>query len=528
MRVKAGSRRRRLWAAVKVALWGLLGLGIASQIAVLAFGHFAARARGEASYALAVEPDATVLDRLVGPLTDAHPGQTGLVLHTSNLDAFVVRALTARAAGRSLDLQYYLWHDDLTGRLLGAEVLAAADRGVRVRFILDDINAHGEDAGLRAFDEHPNIEVRMYNPGRNRSSGIGRGFELLLRGFSLNRRMHNKAWIADGRIAVVGGRNIGDEYFDASEAANFLDADLAMVGPAVAESSAIFDTFWNSAAVIPIAALVDADTPGLPRLREELPAATAGEDAQLYLHQLTASGSIERNLGGQLPAHWSSDVTVRSDPPLKSDEEFSGPWLVEHVRHALEQARERIEVTSPYFVPGEEGVRWCQSARSRGVEVAILTNSLAATDVKAVHSGYAPYRAPLLRDGVELFELMPTAPVASSAFGSSGASLHTKAFTVDDELGFVGSFNFDPRSASLNTEMGVFFRSRSLVAALRAEFAEKTSGELSYRVLLEEGELRWEDHRDTPPSVWSSEPDTGWLDRAATRAIGWLPIELQL
>lgn len=518
----------RLRKALKILLVLALVLGTASLVSLYAYGRFVEQARGAPGHALPVQPAATAMDRAIAPLLRAHPGQSGLALYMRNTDAFALRAQAARSAGRSLDLQYYLWHDDLTGQLLAGEVMAAADRGVRVRVILDDINAHGADAGLRTVDLHPNIEVRMFNPARNRGSGLSRAVELLTRGLSLNRRMHNKAWIADGRVAVVGGRNIGDEYFDASAEANFLDADVAVVGPAVEETSAIFDTFWNSDMVIPIASL--AKKPPrltLPGLRTQLRTLADGEQARPYLQHADTAQSLREVLTGAVALHWSEEVNVRSDPPDKS---VGGPgegWLIDTVAGAFESARTRIELISPYFVPGDEGVRWLGRLRERGVGISILTNSLAATDVFAVHGAYADYREPLLEQGVELYELMPHGARGGSLFGSSGASLHTKAFTIDDRLGFVGSLNFDPRSVTLNTEMGVLARDPAFVAQLRAAYAQRTASN-SYRVALADGDLRWEDARRKPVRVWTREPEAGFWRRVGARVVGWLPIESQL
>ena len=193
----------------------------------------------------------TRLGRALAPLLAAHPGKTGVHSLDNARDAFAARVLLARTAQRSLDVQYYIWHDDLTGRLLGREVWLAAERGVRVRMLLDDMNAEGMDSSLLALDAHPNLEIRLYNPFRNRG-GMMRVFELVQRLVSVNHRMHNKAWIADGRMAVVGGRNIGEEYFGAGEETNFRDLDLVLFGPAVAQASGVFDAYWNSAAAVPI------------------------------------------------------------------------------------------------------------------------------------------------------------------------------------------------------------------------------------------------------------------------------------
>lgn len=519
--------------------WLLASLIVFTLLSLAAFwswGQFARRAQGAPGQALAVSADATTLDRLVAPLLAAHPGQSGAALVTANLDAFALRVATVRLAQRSLDAQYYLWHDDLTGRLLKDELLAAAERGVRVRLLIDDMNGLGLDDTLLAMDAHPNLEVRLFNPSRNRGTAWRRALEMALRFLSFNRRMHNKAWVADGRVALVGGRNIGDEYFDAADGVNFQDADLLLLGPAVAQTEAVFDQFWNSRAVIPIQALHG--TAG------QRPAASA-LDARRQAWRAAAAGShyaqvLARHLGSAEPPwhalrlHWLHALRVVSDPPDKA-----GPvslhraperWLMFDVLQTLFAARRDVRLISPYFVPGGLGTMLLTGQVARGVDVRVLTNSLAANDVPAVHAGYRRYRVPLLAGGVQLWELRPqtqgNGPESrASLLGSSGASLHTKAFVVDGEHGFVGSFNFDPRSASLNTEMGVLFHHPALGAELTALFEQARRPGNAYAVTLHDGRLRWQ---AGDSQHWHREPEAGWLARALARVLGWLPIESHL
>ena len=502
-------------------------MAVASATALYSYGRFAEAARGPASHALPTAADATALDRAVAPLLRAHPGRSGMALLADNLDAFTVRAASARAAGRSLDLQYYIWNHDFTGNLLGYEVLRAADRGVRVRLLLDDMTAHGKDSHLAALDAHPNIEVRLFNPSRSRAGVLGRASEMLLRPVAMNRRMHNKAWIADGRVAVVGGRNVGDEYFDAAAQTNFLDLDAVLVGPAVRQTSAIFDDFWNSASVIPLAALSRAEEGALARLRAHGDAGYRSTRAADYVARLRSSPGLPALVGGNA-LHWLDEVGVYSDPAAKGQGEGKAQWLVHRLGRAMGLAKRELRVISPYFVPGEEGTRWLVGKRAQGVDVSVLTNSLAANDVMAVHGGYAPYRVPLLEGGVTLYELMPHGRQDSSLFGSSGASLHTKAFAVDAERGFIGSFNLDPRSVNLNTEMGILFRDRAATAALLRSYEAQIAPDKSYRVRLLDGELRWDDASVAPPRTWDREPEASAWRRWTARAVGWLPIESQL
>ena len=508
----------------------LAAFAVASLLSLYAYGRFAEGARGAEGHALAVAGEPTPIDLVIDPMTRAHPGQAGLAILGDNLDAFAIRASSARAAGRSLDLQYYIWHADFTGNLLHNELLRAADRGVRVRLLLDDLNVHGSNSVLAALDSHPGIEVRLFNPTRAREGTLARGVELLLRFLSVNRRMHNKAWIADGQLAVVGGRNIGDEYFDAAADMNFMDTDVAVVGPPVRQAEAIFDAYWNSPTAIPLEALVHAGPEALQRLRSSIDAGLASDRAGPYARRLQSSQGVRDLIEGRRRLHWTDTASIVSDPPEKAQGARAQPdWMTPVLLAQASSAERDLKVISPYFVPGNDGVRWFDGLARRGVELSILTNSLAANDVMAVHGGYARYRVPLLQSGVSLFELKSQgAGMKSSLFGSSGASLHTKAFVADGAHGFIGSFNLDPRSMNLNTEMGLLFECPDAAAELEALYAAKTAAPTSYRLELVDGALRWHDDAARPPHTWEREPDASLWRRGAAKVIGWLPVESQL
>jgi putative cardiolipin synthase len=483
----------------------------------------------------------TDLDRELAPLLAAHPGQTGVLTAADGLDAFAMRALAARKAGRSLDAMYFIWKDDLAGRLLAGEVVAAAGRGVRVRLLLDDINLQGLDPQLLALDAHPNIELRVYNPFRNRD-GAGRMLEMAHRLRSLNHRMHNKAWIADGRVAVVGGRNIGEQYFSAA-AVNFRDFDLLLFGPAVAQASAVFDAYWNSGAAIPIASLHPQDDAHLRALLASVHLDAHDPAAAPYLARVDASPGVVDYRQQALAPHWTDRLRIVADPPLKGrDDRVRCPpgqpdgadcdtWMVDRIVADVTSAQHDAWVFNPYFVPGDAGAAALVALAARGTQVGIVPNSLAANDVSAVHAGYAAHRVELLRAGVQLHELRARrgARTNVSKFGSAGASLHAKAYVLDGARGFVGSFNFDPRSADLNTEMGVLFEDAGLAADVRREYERLASPALSYLMSLDaDGHVRWIDGATAPPRVLTDEPDTDAMTRLRARLVGWLPIESQL
>jgi cardiolipin synthase C len=526
-RENQGNRGMRRW--MRILGWGLLVLVLLVGSGWLLADRLTPAASGAPSHALPVQAAQTQLDRELAPLLAQHPGRTGAILVPDGLDAFAARALSARRAGRSLDLQYYIWHDDLTGRLLGREVWLAAERGVRVRMLLDDMNAEGLDPGLLALDAHPNIELRLYNPFRNRA-GFTRVYELVQRIASVNHRMHNKAWIADGRMAVVGGRNIGEEYFEAGKETNFRDLDMVLFGPAVAQASEVFDAYWNSKAAVPIASLSRKEPEELRALMKSVGVEAESAAARRYLQRVDASPKVRAYFATQLQPHWSTGIRVVADPPLKWQEDDRSQWMIEKLSAQLRGAQRKALLISPYFVPGDVGTQGLGALAKRGVQVGVITNSLAANDVPAVHSAYAGYRERLLASGVKLYEIRAQMKQESAGvFGSSGASLHTKAFVVDDARGFVGSFNLDPRSADLNTEMGVLFDDPDIARSLRGEYLRLAGPALSYWVYLKpDGDVRWLDRATQPPAAITHEPDASALQRAMARVVGWLPIESQL
>ncbi|WP_133000962.1 phospholipase D family protein [Luteimonas arsenica] len=543
-------------------LWGTFTLLVLVGSGLLLADHLSPPNTGEPSHALPLAADHTALDRELAPLLARNPGKTGAITLVDGIDAFAARAMSARQAGRSLDLQYYIWHDDLTGRLLAREAWLAAERGVRVRLLLDDINAGGKDTPLLVLDGHPNIEVRLYNPFRNRS-GIARLLEMLQRGFSLNHRMHNKAWIADGRVAIVGGRNVGLEYFSASEESNFHDLDLLLFGPEVAQASRIFDQFWNSEAVAPLSDLGELSLADIRAIVEDIGDDARTAAAQRYLERVEGSPSVRAYLQQSLSPHWSDRIRIVSDPPVKRPGDDASHWLVAKIDASLRGAREAVLLVSPYFVPGDDTTELLVEQAAEGRHVGVVTNSLAANDVAAVHGGYGKYRERLLTGGVHLYELRPEAAGAEAAdagtgdgdaggsgddraparrgggsgsgsgsgssTGSSGASLHTKAFLVDAGHGFIGSYNLDPRSAYLNTEMGVFFDDPGLAADLRAEYLYLAGPDLSWYVGLDaRGDLYWLDAAGPEPRLLRSEPEAGRWRRIQAWAFRWLPLESQL
>lgn len=434
----------------------------------------------------------------------------------------------AKAAERTLDLQYYIWRPDITGVLLLEALHAAADRGVRVRLLLDDSGTAGIDAELAALASHPNIQIRLFNPFVVRSpKWLG-----FLTDFSrANRRMHNKAFIADNQVSIIGGRNIADEYFAATEEVHFSDLDVLAVGDVVDEVSTDFDRYWRSASAYPVARILSgADPEGLERLARAADEESRDPEADRYMQAVAETELVQKLVAGELELEW-SPVHMLSDDPAKGLGQASDEGLLFHeLERLLSDAEASVALVSPYFVPAEAGTAALVRQARQGIRVRVLTNALEATDVIAVHAGYAKRRKALLEAGVRLYEMHRGSNhqgdgLRAGPFGSSGASLHAKTFAVDGERAFVGSFNFDPRSAHLNTELGFIIESPALARQIDATF-ETGIPSSAYEVRLDrEGDLYWIEQRDGRVIRHDTEPNTGRLKRLGVFLISLLPIE---
>lgn len=473
----------------------------------------------------------TALDDLVAGPESLHPGQSAFRLVSEGPEALALRARTALLAGRSLDVQTYIWHADITGTYLAHRILEAADRGVRVRLLVDDMDARARTAGFAGLDAHPSIEVRFFNPFESRKGSVRKVLEVIANFPRLNRRMHNKTWIADNRVAIVGGRNLGDEYFGASDDVNFFDLDFSMVGPVVREASASFDRYWNAPATRSVRDLDPGavNDEALERVRRLIEARAEDAERSRYASEVRRDDAVERLMAGDWPLDWTDRWRFLSDDPRKVSPkrgEVEPSAVLAHLVELAEGAERDLQVISPYFVPGDIGTdRLTQIARS-GTHVRVLTNSLRANDVPWVHGGYSRYRTRLLTHGVKLWELKPllgTGPRMRASI--SGASLHTKALTVDGRLLFVGSYNLDPRSTSLNCEQGVIAESSALAGQLESIFERQISGTHAWAVSLRPGRgLEWSDGE----TVHRSEPDAPVGRRVQAWLARVLPVEAQL
>ena len=390
-----------------------------------------------------------------GSIVGAHPGKSGVFALPEGPDAFAARVLLAGAAEHTLDVQYYIWHNDLSGKLLFEALHRAADRGVRVRLLLDDNNTAGLDRIIAALDAHPNIEIRLFNPFKLRK---WRMLGYVTDFARLNRRMHNKSFTADGAATIIGGRNVGDEYFGIGQAISFVDLDLLAVGPVVESVTRDFERYWTSASAQPAKAFVPAaPETAIADLTAAVHRAEHDPTGARYIKALAHCSFIRDLVEGHLHFEWATVHMVSDDPAKGLGRAADDGMLWARLKQIIKTPMRELHLVSPYFVPGSEGVAELTTLSRAGVKITVLTNALEATDVPAVHAGYAKRRKPLLAAGIRLFELkrLGGGSARGSGFmGSSSSSLHAKTFAVDGARAFVGSFNFDPRSARLNTEMG--------------------------------------------------------------------------
>lgn len=469
----------------------------------------------------------TTLGKGISHMASAHPGKSGIHMLSNPRDAFAVRALLAKAAERTLDVQYYIWRKDLTGTLMFEALRTAADRGVRVRLLLDDNNPSDLDATLSALDAHPNIEVRLFNPFLVRSpKWLG-----YITDFSrANRRMHNKSYTADNQVTIIGGRNMGDEYFGATDGVLFADLDVAAIGPIVKEVSDDFDRYWNSQSAYPVELILPkADPERLQALRSEAALLERDPRAETYLKALRDSGLVRQLADETIAMDWAVTRMVSDDPRKGLGQVPKEQLLTHELGQIIGEPKSDVKLTSPYFVPTEAGVHSFTALAKRGVKLQILTNSLDATDVAAVHAGYAKRRKALLEAGIELYEMkrLSDGPrdKGSGPFGSSGSSLHAKTFTIDSEHVFVGSFNFDPRSAKLNTELGFVIDSPAMAMQINTAFNDKVLA-IAYEVkLTDDGDLYWIERKDGDQTRYDTEPHASLWRRIAVKIFSVLPID---
>lgn len=460
-------------------------------------------------------------------------GLSGFYLLSNGLDAFVTRLSLMEAADQTLDVQYYLFHKDVTAKLFTHYLLRAADRGVRVRMLLDDFGHYGQERLFRALVEHPNISIRLFNPFANRKLPY---LDFLTRFSKVQRRMHNKSFIVDNQAAIIGGRNIGNAYFSADQYANFTDLDVLGVGQFASEVSDAFDLYWQHSLSVPVQDLQRRTLKlSLAGVRRKLAVNRHRKTSRAYLARLSHLELVERLKNGNLALYWASSTLVYDHPDkLLNDCADTRGHLALSLDSIWQEVTQEALLVSPYFIPEDSGVEKLANWVAAGVKVRVLTNSLAANDVPLVHAGYAKYRQAMLEAKVELWELQPNSKKARKSRrrrglpSSSKASLHAKTLIFDRRILFVGSLNLDPRSLNLNTEIGVLIDSPELASFASHVYLDDLA-EHAWRLQINQqnrSQLDWLDESNPDAIIrYPHEPEASRWSRFRVWVFGFLPLE---
>ena len=492
-------------------------------------------------------PEQTKLGAQLENATREHDGNSGFYLQSFGADGFLTRMQMINAAERTLDLQYFIFRGDDTGRLLTSATLRAADRGVRVRLLVDDGETAAGDEQIAPLAAHHSVEIRVFNPFRYRGHKLSiRAIEFLFNKSRLNYRMHNKLLVVDNSVALIGGRNIGDQYFQINPEEQFADNDVFAVGPIVRQISASFDEFWNNALSIPNEALAAGRTSrrALREHREltiEDPAVVKADGVDY--NKLAATGEpFAGMMSGRLPLVWAPAQLISDSPNKKSVKDGSriGRLMLRPVAKATLAVQSELLMITPYLIPGKEGMSIFNELRSRNVRVRILTNSLESSTVTLAHSGYMGYRVPLLEDGVDLYEIRALlgnthGSGQTAAMSRHGTySLHAKMFIFDRQKIFVGSMNFDQRSMHLNTEIGLLIDSPELGQELARRFEAMVQPANAYEVKLQPGpsagrqQLIWRTLQDGQMIDLQKEPQRSAWQKFNVRFLSLLPLDSDL
>ncbi|GLS91055.1 phospholipase D family protein [Psychromonas marina] len=473
------------------------------------------------------QPNST-LSELIDTYRPEHSAKmSAYLLQESGWDALSQRLALVETAKHSIDIQYYIWNNDTSGLYLASRLLVAANRGVRVRVMLDDFNLNERDDLLVSFDNHPNIEIRLFNPVPTRS-GLMRWLNMGSDFSRLNRRMHNKSFTVDGAMSVVGGRNIGDEYFDLSDEINFRDRDVLVAGPVVAEIQASFSEYWNSTWSYPVNLLSDTTSIDLATLENIKP--------PHYQHypDLPEGSKIANQLLNDLMGElsWGHAYFVSDRPVPEDANETNEPKATARLLSELaQQAKQEILLESAYLIFDDRQLTALQKLTDKGVQIKALTNSMASNDLLPNHSGYAGRRHDMLENGVQLFELKPETILCekstrdpSKCAPTASYGLHAKSAVYDRKIATIGSFNFNLRSTYLNTESVLVIENQEIAQHLVEAMEEAINEDNSWRLSLHEDQVRWYSGEKS----WESEPETGQWERIKSHFLQLLPIEKYL
>ena len=487
---------------------------------------------------LQVDTTQTTLAQIIQPLQEQHPELTGYLVLFEPLEALSARLRLIDKAEKTLDLQYYIWDNDKVGALALHALIRAADRGVRVRLLIDDNNAKSTEGIFLALAQHPNIEVKLFNPYRFRKY---RALDMILDLKRINRRMHNKSFIADHQVALIGGRNMTNQYYNVSDNYQFSDVDVMLVGSAVKDISHSFDEYWNHEYAYKVQEVVKQSAHRLSydSLKQQLDEHYKRITVQNYLDLTSNSQAIDSLMSRDIPLDWVKAEVVKDSPDKIKSKAKKKEHLNFQLIQQLEQPEKNVDLISAYFVPEKKGAKMLTDLAEDGIKVRVLTNSFKANDVAVVHAFYGKYRQDLLEHGVQLYEFLPaldkndldrhTEALAKKAKvnlkGLSRSSLHAKLMALDEKQVFIGSFNFDPRSAYLNTEIGVLLNSPPLARAVHTTMDENLS-KYAYKLVLDANKkITWQRQTPQGPVIYTKEPRMKWWQRAGIKMLSWLPIE---
>lgn len=483
----------------------------------------------ERSSALPIhESQATTLGKAVLPSAQQHEGKSGVLLLGNPLESFVVRMQLAKQAERTLDLQYYIWNKDVSGTLLLEVVHSAAERGVRVRLLLDDNGIGDLDEVLLALARHDKVQVRIFNPFTQRSF---KWLNYVTDFWRVNRRMHNKSFTVDNSVTIIGGRNIGDNYFGGTDGGLKQDLDVLAMGQVVNDVSTDFDRYWASASAYPIESIAQSTKQSSYSAKAYMPQQAEHPERDFYLDAVDNSNFVKSFLNQKLDVQWTMTTMVSDRPSKILGKSEKSELLINKLITIIGHPKFSLILVTPYFVPTDAGVEAFKNLAEQGVSIQVLTNAMQATDVLPVHAGYAQHRKTLLKSGVQLFELRPTKTKEKSTidklgpFGSSASSLHAKTFAIDDNRLFIGSFNFDQRSMHLNTELGFIIDSPYLTQQLVRDF-NTDAHSTAYEVKLDEdGNLYWVEKNGEEMIIHHDEPGMTMMKQALLSVLSVLPID---
>ncbi|WP_445206304.1 phospholipase D family protein [Acinetobacter sp. KS-LM10] len=489
-------------------------------------------------YAYDIDTDQTTLAKIVAPLKIQYPELTGYHILFDPLEAIAARIQLIEKAEKTLDLQYYIWDNDKIGALALYKIIQAADRGVKVRLLMDDNNAAAMESIYLALDQHQNIDVKLFNPYKFRRF---RPVDMVLDLKRINRRMHNKTFTSDNQMTLIGGRNMSNQYYNVSDNYQFSDVDVMLVGQAVDDITHSFDEYWNHSFAYPVKNIVNHQqyTLRYHDLKRQLEDHYQEITVQNYLDLSNRTHDFDRWLKNDIQLDWVKAEVIKDSPEKINAKAKKEQHLNFQMVERLEKPESSVDIISAYFVPEKLGEERLSALAQSGVEVRVLTNSFKANDVALVHAFYAKYRKDLLKNGVQLYEFLPALPEEFqnknnikiskeskvSIKGLSRSSLHAKMMALDDKQVFIGSFNFDPRSANLNTEIGVILNSKPLANAVHRTMDENLK-KYAYKLVLDsKNNINWKQATPNGIRVLTKEPKMKWWQRVGVKMISWLPIE---